>query len=346
LAEKIRMDGAKSAVNNYSDSDVNRFNAMVNDYNSRCGNFRYRSGELERARSDVESYRSQFWDEGRNRFTPTSQPSSPTYTPPTQGNLYPSVVTNPLTYQDSVDKPPNTDAINQAIALAELAEQQEKARHRLTRSRPQSGIATPAPAGGEGYTPARQEIESLYNQGRVYFKQLQENATLAASRDNWLKCINIFQNIYSENPSHRLAPANLYMISRVRLQMFDRFQVASDLDEAIAQLQNLAKLFPSDRLADDALFALGQLYLDNKKDHYQAAQYFRRVINEYPNGDMHTKATQRLQQLSQENSNTNTDPKIQQVSTFVPANAFVSGANWYCKEGFRQVGYKCQPVFK
>jgi hypothetical protein len=44
LAEDIRMDGAKAAVNNYIDSDVERFNAMVADYNSRCGSFRYRRG--------------------------------------------------------------------------------------------------------------------------------------------------------------------------------------------------------------------------------------------------------------------------------------------------------------
>ena len=34
------LEGAKAAVNNYIDSDVNRFNAMVADYNSRCGSFR------------------------------------------------------------------------------------------------------------------------------------------------------------------------------------------------------------------------------------------------------------------------------------------------------------------
>lgn len=68
LAEDIRMDGAKSAVNNYSDSDVDRFNAMVADYNSRCGSFRYRSGALESARRDIEPYRSQLQEEGRSRF--------------------------------------------------------------------------------------------------------------------------------------------------------------------------------------------------------------------------------------------------------------------------------------
>jgi len=68
LAEDIRMDAAKSVLNNYSDSDVNRFNAMVADYNSRCGSFRYRSGALESARRDVEPYRSQLQAEGRSRF--------------------------------------------------------------------------------------------------------------------------------------------------------------------------------------------------------------------------------------------------------------------------------------
>ena len=68
LAEDIRMDSAKSAINNYSDSDVDRFNAMVADYNSRCGNFRYRSGALESARRDIEPYRSQLQAEGRSRF--------------------------------------------------------------------------------------------------------------------------------------------------------------------------------------------------------------------------------------------------------------------------------------
>ena len=68
LAEDIRLEGTKSAVNNYIDSDVDRFNAMVADYNSRCGSFRYRSGALESARRDVEPYRSQLQSEGRSRF--------------------------------------------------------------------------------------------------------------------------------------------------------------------------------------------------------------------------------------------------------------------------------------
>ena len=68
LAEDIRMDGAKAALNSYSGHDVDRFNDMVADYNSRCGSFRYRSGALESARRDVEPYRNQLQSEGRSRF--------------------------------------------------------------------------------------------------------------------------------------------------------------------------------------------------------------------------------------------------------------------------------------
>ena len=81
LAEDIRLEGAKSAVNNYIDSDVDRFNAMVADYNSRCGSFRYRSGALESARRDIEPYRSLLQAEGTSRFARPSAGSLPTPAP-------------------------------------------------------------------------------------------------------------------------------------------------------------------------------------------------------------------------------------------------------------------------
>lgn len=69
LAEDIRLDGARSAINTRIDYDVDRFNAMVNDYNSRCGNFRYRNNALKDAQRDLDPFRSQIQLEGRSRFT-------------------------------------------------------------------------------------------------------------------------------------------------------------------------------------------------------------------------------------------------------------------------------------
>jgi len=90
LAEDIRMDGAKSAINNDIDSDVDRFNAMVADYNSRCSSFKYQTNnrgrnDLNSAQRDIEPFRSQLQSEGRSRFarSPTGAlspqaPSRPT----------------------------------------------------------------------------------------------------------------------------------------------------------------------------------------------------------------------------------------------------------------------------
>ena len=87
LAEDIRLDGAKSAVNNYIDSDVDRFNAMVADYNSRCSSFKYQTNnrgrnDLNSSQRDIEPFRSQLQSEGSRRFVrspSTGSLSAPTY---------------------------------------------------------------------------------------------------------------------------------------------------------------------------------------------------------------------------------------------------------------------------
>jgi peptidoglycan hydrolase-like protein with peptidoglycan-binding domain len=81
LAEKIRVDAAESVINNYVDSDVDRFNGYVNDYNGRCGEFRYRQGALESARRDVEPYRSQLQAEGRSRLVHNPSTATRSQTP-------------------------------------------------------------------------------------------------------------------------------------------------------------------------------------------------------------------------------------------------------------------------
>ena len=68
LAEDIRVNGMKKAVNQYSASSVDAFNRAVSDYNSRCSHFRYRSGALEAARREVESRRAALELDGMQRI--------------------------------------------------------------------------------------------------------------------------------------------------------------------------------------------------------------------------------------------------------------------------------------
>ena len=112
LAEDIRMDGAKAALNYYSDSDVDRLYALVADYNSRCGSFRYRSGALESARRDVEPYRSLLQAEGRSRFarsSSTGSMSAPAQTPTPAPAPAPAPATGQWQQPQAQDTPSDAD---------------------------------------------------------------------------------------------------------------------------------------------------------------------------------------------------------------------------------------------
>lgn len=68
LSEEIRIEGARSALDQYRPHEVDRFNRMVDDYNGRCGNFRYSSGSLDNLRTEVEADRIRLQAEGAARF--------------------------------------------------------------------------------------------------------------------------------------------------------------------------------------------------------------------------------------------------------------------------------------
>lgn len=68
LAEDIRLTSSKGTVNEYSSSDIDRFNEFVQDYNDRCGEYKYRERERRIAERTVESFRSDLEQQGRSRF--------------------------------------------------------------------------------------------------------------------------------------------------------------------------------------------------------------------------------------------------------------------------------------
>ncbi len=76
LAEEIRLDAAKSAIDLTIRADVDRFNETIKDFLGRCSRFRYMPGVLERARSAVERHRDAFIAEGRARFDHSAAPEA------------------------------------------------------------------------------------------------------------------------------------------------------------------------------------------------------------------------------------------------------------------------------
>lgn len=68
FSESVRLDGAKGAIDQNDNDEIDLFNAMVDDYNNRCGHFRYETGTLEPVRAQVAAERSELLSEGAARF--------------------------------------------------------------------------------------------------------------------------------------------------------------------------------------------------------------------------------------------------------------------------------------
>ena len=77
LAQSIRLDGAKGAVNQDTQADIERYNSMIGDYNSRCGHFRYNTSDLALAQAYTEQNRSDLLSQGAQLF-----PATAAYSPP------------------------------------------------------------------------------------------------------------------------------------------------------------------------------------------------------------------------------------------------------------------------
>ncbi|MCF3935854.1 peptidoglycan-binding protein [Acuticoccus sp. M5D2P5] len=64
LFEAARLDGARNAADNVTQSQVDAFNARIEDLNARCGNYRYHDADMTEAREDLAAHRSSLGREG------------------------------------------------------------------------------------------------------------------------------------------------------------------------------------------------------------------------------------------------------------------------------------------
>ena len=146
----------------------------------------------------------------------------------------------------------------------------------------------------------RSELVKHYQQAKFFYNQLKIKSTLGSSRENWLKGAGNFRRLYLAEPKSELAPSCLFMLGRLYFDMFKKFGKGIDLGEAISYYRDVDALFPGSRLADDALFAVGIILLDEVHDPKRAAKSFIRIVSDYPESDMRSQAETKLKILSQE----------------------------------------------
>lgn len=143
-------------------------------------------------------------------------------------------------------------------------------------------------------------IKDRYQQAKFYYNQLETKGSLGQSRENWLKGTSNFRKIYLSSPKSEYAPASLYMLGGMYFSMYEKFHAGIDLGDSLSYYRDTARLFPNHSLADDALFHVGNILLDEIKDPKRAAASFSKIVTRYPDGDMYTEASTKLKSLSKE----------------------------------------------
>lgn len=141
-------------------------------------------------------------------------------------------------------------------------------------------------------------IRDHYEQAKFFYKQLESDADLKKKPALWLKGTQKFRKVYLANPKSEIAPAALFMLGTMHLRMYQEFNHKGDLHESIGYYRDCTSLFPNNRLADDALFALGNIYFKTLSEHESAARYYTFIVDKYPHGDMHPRAAEQLKILS------------------------------------------------
>lgn len=143
-------------------------------------------------------------------------------------------------------------------------------------------------------------LEKRYQQAKFYYNELQTNTNLGATRDNWLNGVRNFRKIYLSGSKSDFAAPCLFMLGRMYAKMADLFDTNIDLKESISYYREVSELFPDDHLADDALYATANLYLNKEKNPEKAAMNYARIIARYKDGDMYVHASDKLKKLSKE----------------------------------------------
>lgn len=159
----------------------------------------------------------------------------------------------------------------------------------------------------------------MYQKAGQAFDRLQKNTARQAYREDWLKVIDLYRQVFESQPSSPQADQAMFMAGRLYQGMFRKSWLPSDLDMAAYYYRRLVKAYPASRLADDGLFAIGEILLGPGKDPAAAAAEFEKIAERYPSEDMAPAARDKLARLGPYRSSPGGAAAIVPISAGRPA---------------------------
>lgn len=150
------------------------------------------------------------------------------------------------------------------------------------------GIATAA-----GSSVMEQKAEQAYRLAKKDYRQFNRDKKQWPKRKNWIRLIKRFTTINQSYPRSRRADDALFLAGSLYSSLYNYSGWDADLQRANDLYGKVVSDYRGSRLADDSLYHMG-INAEKMGHHEKARAYFRRIIQDFPQGDMVSKAKARL----------------------------------------------------
>jgi N-acetylmuramoyl-L-alanine amidase len=138
-------------------------------------------------------------------------------------------------------------------------------------------------------------------------------------RDQWLRCIQAYEEYYQKYPSGRQADEALYATAKLYKGLYGYSRRSSDLNQSISRFRKVVKSFPKSRFADDAQYQLGEIYRSYTRDLDRAYVEYFKVVMYFSQGDMKPRAEKRLSELEARMGNRKAPPDLPGLPDLEPS---------------------------
>ncbi|MFO8082880.1 MAG: N-acetylmuramoyl-L-alanine amidase [Desulfobacterales bacterium] len=101
--------------------------------------------------------------------------------------------------------------------------------------------------------------------GENCYQVLKKEPSKQKYRDQWMLCIDKYQDVFRHDPKDPWAPAGLYMSGVLFHELFKRSGLSSDQKEAVDTFERIIKRYPSSKYKDRAFESLKHIIHDENK---------------------------------------------------------------------------------
>lgn len=151
-------------------------------------------------------------------------------------------------------------------------------------------LLLPAMATADGEKDYRSAVDA--------YRKLADSSRNRLYRDHWNRLIDRFLTVQRTYPQHRRAPAALYQAGKACRDLYGISRRLEDASRAAELFQSLADRYPASTLADDALLYAAQLHEEPLADLPRAYRNYRRMVDDFPAGDMAPAARRKVAELA------------------------------------------------